>query len=135
MSQKVQKLKAKVASVDDYRQQVAERVQSENAEKKAKKTAIEEKLRFAFECIKASEFGDAMLYTHLHRGKHVYVRSTKEWLAWKGHFWELDKGCDFFTICKLLLSIASLKREKILKHCCCVKPSAATTNVLISNFV
>ncbi len=62
MNKTARKFVPKPAPAENYGKQVAERVQFENAEKKLKETAIEEKLLFSLECIGASEFGNAMLY-------------------------------------------------------------------------
>ena len=42
------------------------------------------------ECLNANELGDGILYSVLNEGKYVYNKSSREWLRWTGHHWELD---------------------------------------------
>ena len=46
--------------------------------------------KFVFECLRANELGDGMLYAELHRGKYIYNKAAQEWLVWRGHYWERD---------------------------------------------
>ena len=42
-------------------------------------------------CLDANELGDGILYTVLNRDKYIYNVSSKEWLKWAGHYWEIDE--------------------------------------------
>lgn len=46
--------------------------------------------KFIEECLNANELGDGILYAMLHEGKYIYNKSSKEWLRWAGHHWEID---------------------------------------------
>jgi len=42
------------------------------------------------QCLQSNELGDGTLYAALHRGKYLYSKNTAQWLAWRGHHWDLD---------------------------------------------
>lgn len=45
---------------------------------------------FVKDCLANNERGDGILYAALHKGRHVYVKKSCEWLVWRGHHWETD---------------------------------------------
>ena len=46
--------------------------------------------KFVRECLYANELGDGMLYAAMHRDQYIFNKSSGEWLAWSGCFWERD---------------------------------------------
>lgn len=48
-------------------------------------------LKFVARCFRLNERGDGMLYAHLNRDRHVYVKLYDQWLVWSGHHWEIDQ--------------------------------------------
>ena len=43
------------------------------------------------QCIDANERGDGYLYTAMHRQNYLFNKSADSWLAWTGHYWQLDE--------------------------------------------
>lgn len=46
--------------------------------------------RFVLDCLHANELGDGMLYAALHKDRFIHNKSSGEWYAWAGHYWERD---------------------------------------------
>lgn len=86
------------SKVIDLQEQVAKRIADEQGEQ----PDVEERSKplpkgrgpddptFVAECLEHNERGDGILYAALHRGKHVYNKTTGRWLSWNGHHWEDD---------------------------------------------
>ncbi len=46
--------------------------------------------RFVRDCLDHNERGDGILYTAIHRDKHIYNKTTGRWLTFNGHHWDDD---------------------------------------------
>jgi putative DNA primase/helicase len=77
---------------DDIRAQVEERrrIEAEALEANAKPEAPVVTPRLIKQCLQSNELGDGTLYAALHRGQYLYNKNTAQWLAWKGHHWDID---------------------------------------------
>ncbi len=77
---------------------VAARVAAEKAATGAKAgsgpepgTPAEVSPGFVWSCLEANELGDGLLYAAIHKNNFIYNKSSQEWLAWAGHYWERDE--------------------------------------------
>ena len=85
-------------SADEIRRQVEARLRdSKKAEQEAPpptdgkpKDNGEITSRFIRDCIYANELGDGTLYAALYDGEYVFNKSSREWMIWMGHYWDLD---------------------------------------------
>jgi putative DNA primase/helicase len=83
-------------------EQVAERIEAEQehlaplADQQKKDGNCVDDTDFVMRCLYNNERGDGILYTTVHRGKFVNVKSrdekAKAWFLWSGYHWEIDKA-------------------------------------------
>jgi len=67
--------------------------------------------QFIRDCLYANELGDGTLYAALHDGKYVFNKSSREWFAWKGHYWDLDV-MEIFNVTVEQVALAYLREAK-----------------------
>lgn len=55
-------------------------------------------LSFVNACLQQQEFGDALLFAEVFRGRVVSDSSNGDWYIWQGHYWQLDKSRHIFHL-------------------------------------
>ncbi len=78
-----------------YREQVearaAEELEGLMSDVEDEKAVQEIDSGFVRECLMLNQLGDGKLYAAMHRGRFAYNKSTKEWMHFNGHHWEIDE--------------------------------------------
>lgn len=80
------------SKIIEIRAAVEERKRAEEAALAEKEQPAPERLTSTKikQCLQANELGDGTLYAHLNRGRFLHVKTTDQWLVWRGHHWEYD---------------------------------------------
>src|SRR3989337_4384708 len=68
---------------------------------------------FVYECLRANERGDGMLFAAKHRGKYLFDKTSLQWYAWTGHYWTRDKLENVFELVEVVAMQYLAESEKI----------------------
>jgi len=81
----------KITDITEIRKQVEKRLQAEEESRnKGGGGGGELPDGFVRACLRTNQHGDGELFKALNRGRFVFCKAMKTWLAWAGHHWEID---------------------------------------------
>jgi len=70
---------------------------------------------FVTDCLKAAELGDGVLFAELHKERFLFNKSSREWLAWVGHHWEVDLMDDALASVEVVAQAYLEKAESVVE--------------------